>query len=87
MKMLISICTLAAVIGFTYPAFAQYDVTKAMTEADCEKAGGMWNAQSNKCAEGSAKMGKGEGTQHPQATPEYDTNKIVQPERRNPTGN
>ena len=85
MKMLISICTLAAVIGFTYPTFAQ-DVTKAMTEADCEKAGGMWNAQSNKCAEESAKMGKGEGThEHPQAIPEHDTKKIDQPERRNPT--
>ena len=85
MKILVSICTLSTAIAFTCPAFAQ-DVTKAMTEADCQKAGGMWDAQSNKCAEDSAKMGKGEGThEHPQTTPELDTNKIDQPERANPT--
>ena len=81
------VCTfaLALALAFTGPAFAQ-DVTKAMTEADCKKAGGMWDAQSTKCAEESAKMGKGEGThEHSQATPELDTKKIDQPERRNPT--
>ena len=84
MNSLASMVALAVAIAVTGPAFAQ-DATKAMTEADCEKAGGMWNAQSYKCAEGSAKMGQGEGTQHPQTTPEYDTNKIDQPARRNPT--
>ena len=83
MKRLISICTLAAAI--VLPAYAQ-DVTTAKTEADCKKAGGMWNAESNECAEESAKMGKGEGTHEgAQATPEHDTKKIDQPERRNPT--
>jgi len=83
------VCTfaLALALAFTGPAFAQ-DVTKAMTEADCKKAGGMWDAQSHKCAEESAKMGKGEGTHEgAQATPEHDTQKIDQPERRNPTSN
>ena len=81
------VCTfaLALALAFTGPAFAQ-DVTKAMTETDCKKAGGMWDAQSNKCVEESAKMGKGEGThEHPQTTPELDTNKIDQPARSNPT--
>jgi hypothetical protein len=85
MKMLVSMCALVASIAFTGVAFAQ-DVTKATTKADCEKAGGTWNAQSNACAEESAKMGKGEGTHEgAHATPEHDTQKIDQPERRNPT--
>ena len=84
MKMLVAMFTLAAAFAFG-PAFAQ-DVTTAKTEADCKKAGGMWNVQSNECAEESAKMGKGEGTHEgAQATPEHDTQKIYQPERRNPT--
>src|SRR5262245_53386508 len=85
MRTSVSMVALAVAIAVTGPAVAQ-DGTKAMTEGDCAKAGGMWDAQSNKCVEESAKMGKGEGThEHPQATPELDTNKIDQPERRNPT--
>jgi hypothetical protein len=26
------------------------DVTKATNKADCDKAGGMWDAQTNKCS-------------------------------------
>jgi hypothetical protein len=69
----------------TGPAFAG-DVTKATTEADCDKAGGVWNAQNNECAEESAKMGKEEGTHEGHAsTPENDTQKVEQPPRNNPT--
>src|SRR5262245_45999242 len=83
MKTLLSMVALA--VAVTGPAFAK-DVRTAKTEADCKKAGGMWNGQSNECTEESAKMGKGEGTHEgAQATPEYDTEKIDQPERRNPT--
>ena len=65
------------------------DAAKATTEADCEKAGGAWNAQDSKCAEESAKMGKEEGTHEGAnlgATPENDTKKTDQPERPT-TGN
>ena len=84
MKLAVSMA-LGAAMTFTGPVLAQ-DVTKATTEADCEKAGGKWNPQSGDCAEDSAKMGKGEGTHTGEhATPEHDTQKIDQPERRNPT--
>jgi hypothetical protein len=36
--------------AFTIPAFAG-DVTKAKTEADCKKAGGMWDAKTKMCLE------------------------------------
>jgi flagellin-like protein len=49
MKGLASIIALALAIAFTGPAFAQ-DVTSAKTAADCEKAGGMWDAATNTCA-------------------------------------
>jgi hypothetical protein len=71
----------------TGSAFAQ-DLSKATTQADCEKVGGKWNLQSNECAEESAKMGKDEGTHegaHHGTIPENDTQKIDQPERKNPT--
>ena len=85
MKNLVSMFALAVALAFTSPTFAG-EVTTATNAADCEKAGGMWNAQSNECAEESAKMGKGEGTHEgTHATPEHDTQKIDQPERRNPT--
>ena len=85
MKVLVSSVAMAVAIAMVGPAFAE-DVTKAGTKAGCEKAGGMWDAQSFKCAEDSAKMGKGEGThEHSQSTPEHDTKKIDQPERSNPT--
>ena len=50
MKGLISILALAIGLAFTLPAFAG-DVATAKTEADCKKAGGMWDAATNTCAE------------------------------------
>jgi hypothetical protein len=67
-------------------AFAQ-DISKATTQADCEKVGGQWDAHTNGCGEGSAKMGKEEGT-HQGAnvgtTPDHDTQKVEQPDRSDP---
>ena len=42
---------LALVLGlvFSVSAFAA-DVTTAKTKADCDKAGGMWDATTNTCA-------------------------------------
>jgi hypothetical protein len=37
-------------LAFTGPAFAG-DVTTAKTQADCEKAGGMWDATTKVCSE------------------------------------
>ena len=85
MNTFVSTVALTVAIAVAGPAFAQ-DVKTAKTEADCKKVGGSWNAQDNACTEESAKMGKGEGTHEgAQATPEYDTQKVDQPERRNPT--
>jgi len=50
MKTLVSMFALALALAFTGPAFAG-DVTKATNAADCEKAGGMWDASTNKCSE------------------------------------
>jgi opacity protein-like surface antigen len=64
-------------------AFAQ-DLAKATAQADCEKAGGKWNVQTNGCAEESAKMGKEEGTHEDtnlDAAPDQNTQKVKQPER------
>ena len=84
MKTLVSMFALAVALAFTGPAFAG-DVTKATNAADCEKAGGIWNSESNACAEESAKMGKEEGThQGAHDTQETDTDKIDQPERKDP---
>jgi hypothetical protein len=47
MKTLVSMVVLALALAFTGPAFAG-DVTKATNAADCEKAGGMWDASTNK---------------------------------------
>jgi hypothetical protein len=78
---------LFALLFATGSAFAQ-DLLKATTQADCEKAGGAWNLQSNECAEESAKMGEDEGT-HEGANlgtaSEHDTQKVDQPPRRDPT--
>ena len=49
MKTLISIFAVTLALAFTAPAFAA-DVTKAKTEADCKKAGGMWDAATKTCA-------------------------------------
>jgi len=48
MKALISTLAVALALAFTGPAFA--GATAAKTEADCKKAGGMWDAQTYKCA-------------------------------------
>jgi hypothetical protein len=50
MKTLISMFALALALTFTGPAFAG-DVTAAKTEADCAKAGGVWDATTNTCSE------------------------------------
>jgi hypothetical protein len=50
MKALISMLTVGLALAFTGPAFAA-DVTKAKTEADCKKAGGMWDAKTKACSE------------------------------------
>ena len=85
MKTLVSMFALAGALAFTSTAFAG-DVIKATNAADCEKAGGMWDASSNECAEESAKMGEEEGShQGAHDTPETDTQKIDQPERKDPT--
>ena len=54
MKTLVSMFALALALAFTGPAFAG-DVTKATNAADCEKAGGMWDASTNKCSEKKSK--------------------------------
>ena len=43
MKTLLSTLALALALGFAVPAFAG-DVTTAKNAADCEKAGGTWDA-------------------------------------------
>jgi hypothetical protein len=48
MKTLVSAVALALAVAVTGPAFAG-DVSKAATKADCDKAGGMWSADSNTC--------------------------------------
>jgi hypothetical protein len=48
MKYLVSAIALALALAATGPAFAG-DVSKATTKADCDKAGGMWNADSSTC--------------------------------------
>ena len=50
MKGFASILALALALAFAGPAFAG-DVTAAKTEADCEAAGGMWDAATKTCAE------------------------------------
>jgi len=49
MKMFVSAFALALTIAFTGPAFA--GATEAKTQADCEKAGSVWDAPTNTCAE------------------------------------
>ena len=49
MKTLMSMLALAVALAFTGPAFAG-DVTAATTQADCEKAGGLWETAASKCA-------------------------------------
>jgi uncharacterized membrane protein len=85
MKSILTTAVLALSLA-TASAFAQ-DVSKATTKADCEKAGGSWDAPANGCGEKSAKMGKEEGTHQGanlSATPEDDTKKVDQPTSSNP---
>jgi hypothetical protein len=48
-KLVSMIVALGLALAFTAPSFAA-DVTKAKTQADCEKAGGMWDAKTSKCS-------------------------------------
>jgi hypothetical protein len=48
-KLVSMIVALGLAFAFTAPTFAA-DVTKAKTQADCEKAGGMWDAKTSKCS-------------------------------------
>jgi hypothetical protein len=50
MKTFIAGLVVALAIAFTGPAFAG-DVTAAKNEADCQKAGGMWDAKTSTCGE------------------------------------
>jgi hypothetical protein len=50
MKTLVSTFALALTLAFTLPALAG-DVTMAKTEADCQKAGGTWDAATKVCSE------------------------------------
>ena len=50
MKTFVSMFALALALAFTGPAFAG-DVTTAKNQADCEKAGGAWDAQTGMCSE------------------------------------
>jgi hypothetical protein len=50
MKTLVSSLALALALAFTGPAFAG-DVSTAKNQADCEKAGGLWNAETSLCSE------------------------------------
>lgn len=53
MKTLISVFALTLGLALAGPALAG-DVSKATTKADCDKAGGMWDAQNNTCAKKSS---------------------------------
>jgi hypothetical protein len=50
MKTLVSSLALALALAFAGPAFAG-DVSTAKNQADCEKAGGLWNAETSLCSE------------------------------------
>ena len=48
MKTFVSTLAIAAAIALASPAFAQ-DAAPS-NQADCEAAGGMWNAETSSCA-------------------------------------
>ena len=50
MKTLLSSLALALALGFAMPPHC-WDVTTAKNAADCEKAGGAWDAAKNACSE------------------------------------
>jgi len=47
-KLVSMIAALGFVVAITAPSFAA-DVASAKTQADCSKAGGIWDAQAKKC--------------------------------------
>jgi len=47
-KLVAAVVSLGVAVAFTAPAFAA-DVAKAKTEADCTKAGGVWDAKGKTC--------------------------------------
>ena len=47
-KVVAAVVALGLAVAFTAPAFAA-DVSKAKTEADCTKAGGVWDAKAKAC--------------------------------------
>jgi hypothetical protein len=49
MKTLASIFVVALALAFTGPALAG-DVTAAKNQADCHKAGGVWDAKTSMCS-------------------------------------
>lgn len=49
MKTIMTMLGLALAVAFSGPALAG-DVTKAKTKAECEKAGGMWHEDAQKCS-------------------------------------
>ena len=86
MRTLVSLILLSAGFGYALAA------PQPLTRADCQKAGMHWDDNANVCgggssAAGSAKMGKGEGTQTaPAKSPsEAHSKKIDQSHRKNPT--
>jgi hypothetical protein len=52
MKSLASIIALALAVAFTGPAFAGGGAAAPQTKAECQQAGGMWDEQTSKCAQG-----------------------------------
>jgi hypothetical protein len=50
MKILVSTIALLLALAVTGPAFAG-DVSEATNQADCDKAGGIWDAEAYKCSE------------------------------------
>jgi len=49
MKTFIATLAIATAVAFTGSAFAQ-NAAPPSNKADCEAAGGMWNADTNTCA-------------------------------------
>jgi hypothetical protein len=50
MKTLVSTLALTIALALSGAVFAG-DVSSAKNQADCEKAGGIWNAETNLCGE------------------------------------
>jgi hypothetical protein len=49
MKSFVAMLAVVTAVAFTGSAFAQ-DAAPPSNKADCEAAGGMWNADTNTCA-------------------------------------